>query len=253
MKPLFVLYMKELKDNRNLFLFLLIATVSLDLYAFFEIDEKLVTTRSPSAILIVLLFHLPLFTAILIPPFILAHSFSSEWKAETYHLMFSLPIHKGWIVFLKLIAILTIGFVLFMVSCLGFLLFFSKVTSFANSNSSMPSAFDFWFLAGGWYLSILLLLLGIVSCMEGLRFAVKRYRRLVSLGFLVTCFYFLGRIMKPATEALSFLGKYQIEIINQDGGVFYKSMSLSWLAFPILCGLLLLLLGIDLFDRYVEI
>ena len=258
MKPLMALYLKELKDHRNLCFFLLIATVSLDFYAFFEIDggfEDSASIRNHVTQLIVLLcVSLPVFASTLIPPFMLARSFSSEWKAETYHLAFSLPIRKGWIAFSKWLAVLTIGVVLFTVSTLGGLLVYWKIAgAFAEVNYTKVSTLDFWFVGGGWYLSVLLLLLGIVSCLEGLKFSVKRWRRLVSAGFLVFCFYFLMRVMRPAIEALSFLGEYQIAFIDLDGAVSYQGVNLSWFAFPLLCGSLLLFLGLYLFDRYVEI
>ena len=90
MNAQFALWKKEMKDNRSLLFFLAIAVIGLDAYLLLRPHHGF-TSASDG---IIFLCIVPFFAPLLILPFVLAHSFSSEWKADTHYLMLALP--RAW-------------------------------------------------------------------------------------------------------------------------------------------------------------
>ena len=92
MKPFFALYVKELKANKILFLFLLLLIAGINAYGLIKVanisQEQLVAQEQLGLILKFVLFvTLPINLAksilVLSLPFLLAHTFNSEWRSET--------------------------------------------------------------------------------------------------------------------------------------------------------------------------
>ena len=95
MKQFFALYVKELKANKALFLFLLLLIVGMNVYELigtgneldFEIGKNFIDINLPWSILAAL-------TLVLSLPFLLAHAFNSEWRSDTHYQMFALPVSQ---------------------------------------------------------------------------------------------------------------------------------------------------------------
>ena len=84
------LYIKEIKDNRTLFILLPLVTVFLELVAVLSFDDG--QTPSPHA-----LWSLVPYAFLLILPFVLSHSFAQEVKGQTHYLLLSLPVSRAQI------------------------------------------------------------------------------------------------------------------------------------------------------------
>ncbi len=230
MKSSFALYLKELKDNRNLFLFLLIGTVALDLWVLLTVETQ---------VFAVALCGLPVWAFMFILPFMLASSFSSEWKSNTNHLMLSLPIRTSMVGLCKFLAILSMGTVLFTVVVVAVYLVMSR--SSEPVLQQVPNVFGFtsseaFEYVVGIYFSYLFLLLGIVGGMEGVKFTVKRFRGLAAFGFFLAGLFFYKWFMGYFFDALR--------------GSMGDGLILT--VYSILAGLVFLALGLFLFEKYVE-
>ena len=231
MSVLTVLCGKEIKDNRKLFLFLLIGTVSLDLWVLLTVETN---------VLAAFICGLPIWAAIFILPFVLAHSYTTEWKTSTSHLLLSLPIRPSDPVLSKYLVVLSIGIVLFGVSTCA--IYLVTIRAPDEITSQLPSLFgisrtDVFEYAIAGYFSFLFLLLGLVSCIEGVKFSVRRFRGLLSIASFVMGLYFYSYFMTP------FLGLFRDVL---DGG-------LAIAGYSIIAGLFYLVLGLFLFERFAEI
>ena len=245
----FALWMKEMKDNRNLLLFLAIAVIGLDAYVLLRVDPQL-TSASDG---IILLCMVPFFAPIIILPFVLAHSFSSEWKADTHYLMLALPVRSFWIGLLKGLAVLAMGGLLFLLAASGIYLAYLKLAGLPKLGGVHIEATDMWVFGGLLYFPTLVLLLGIATAMEGVKLALKRWRGLAGIASVIASFYLYARLMKPARELLSFLGDFRIAVEIGGGIIKTSLMPLSWVAYTVLVGLALAALGLWLFEKRVEI
>lgn len=257
MKPWIALYVKDLKEYRFLSLFLVVAIVALNAYVHWEVDLSLLKVGGDNIVKIrTALPALPLLLSVFVLPFMLAHSFSSEWKANTHYLMFSLPVRKFQISFCKYLAVLSIGLVLFAVSAAGVHLMFFRVSNYlliGTPNAPNVAMGNLWLFALQMYLSVALLLMGIVSGMEGLKFTFKRFRGGVTVGVFALSCYLYGRLVKPAVKALDSLEGYKFLIASGEGVAKYAEMPLPWIAYTVGFGLICWIIGLILFEKYVEI
>ena len=260
MKPLLALYLKELRDYRNLILILVVATVALNVYAHWEVDlDKLAELRGPPhqalALVLLILPGLPVLLFTVIPAFVLAHSFSSEEQANNHYLLFSLPVPKYVVGVCKILAILTLGAGLFAVSTGAVSLLLWRILEHPDvvRDGFRVVMGNLWLYAGQVHLAVVVLLLGMVTGMEGLKFAVRRARRTITIGsFAVSC-YLYAKLMRPATGALDFLAGHEIPLMVGDEWVKSAPMPLPWVAYTVLAGVAFAALGLMLYEKYVEI
>ena len=250
MKPLVALYLKELKENRTVPLLLLILIAAAQIYAFTQFDP---IGHTPRAVVMMALGFLPLAVPVLIGPFLLAHSFTSEWRSQTNHLAFSLPVPRWWLGVAKFTAVLTLQGLLYLVSCVGALALYLTIVGDATARNNVVPPLDLWLVGTMWFSALSLLFLGLITGMEGVRFSFKRRRGYAAAGILAVIAYAFAKLLSPAIKALSFLGTYRFDSVKPDGTVYGHALELSWVAFPALTGLLLLILGLYLLHRYVEI
>ena len=82
------LYIKEIKDNRTLFVLLPLVTVFLELVAVLSFDDG----QDPS---LHFLWSFVPYAFLLILPFVLSHSFAQEVKGQTHYLLLSLPVSRA--------------------------------------------------------------------------------------------------------------------------------------------------------------
>ncbi len=235
MKPFFALYVKELKANKILFLFLLLLIVGMNAYGLSrtqgvsDISLGVVWTIVTVCILVLSL------------PFLLAHAFNTEWKAETHYLMFALPVSQYAVILAKIAAVASVGFVgagivigsiyLWMVSTAD--LPTVKIISFGDT--AVTAFFDVVFLLGLLFVTYMIFIFGLVTAMEGVKFSVKRYRGLTAVVFFFISVYLYGRFFVQGNEALDFLGEISI------------------FAYTILMGILFLIFGLVVYEKRAEI
>ena len=250
------LYIKELKDHRGVFLFLLIVTLCLDLYASLQ-----VVMGGASLPLLNLTIYAGLallsYGTVFLLPFILAHSFSSELKAETHYLLLSLPVQRSAIVLCKFLAVLSVGVVLFVLSTATVHLLYLNfrglvpIGAILGIGISTISGADLWVIMGNGYFSVLLLFLGMVSAMEGLKYAVKRFRGLVTTAFFIGGLYLFILLRGPGMELLD-LDRDQGQIVGSELQV-QADIGLQSVAFSALVCMVFLGLGMWLFENRAEV
>jgi hypothetical protein len=251
MNAFWALYVKEWKDARYVFAFLMIAIGALGIYGwvYFEPDFSDV---GPRAILSFIPFFLGGVACFVAPPFLLARSFSSEWKSDTHYQIFALPVPKFVPAFAKYLVALSNGLLMFLVA--GGIMFGVGIEYGVKEGVPRVAYDDVLFLMILGFAVYLVLILGFVTAMEGVKFTVKRFQRLAAVGFWLVSMYFYVWFHGLAVGNLSFLGKFQIDSV-MDGQVMMAVSSVAWagFAYPVLVGLVLLVLGLGLFEKYVEI
>ena len=205
MKPFFALYVKELKANKILFLFVLLLIVGLNVYGLIQIEkvsqEHISSKRFPVAIIWTILSA---FSLALSLPFLLAHAFNAEWKSETHYQVFALPVPQYTVILAKIAAVASIGFVGGGIVIGTFYLSMIQIANLLSGPKIVPfegkeviSFFDFGFLFGLMLVIYMVFSLGLVTGMEGMKFSVKRYRGLTA--FFYNCRVFIHPIF-PARE-----------------------------------------------------
>ncbi len=110
MRMFIALYIKEIKDVRGVFCILGIGTLVLQGWVLLAVETQMIA---------LFLSGLPLWAIMFALPFLLASSFNGEWRGNTNHLLFALPIRAGVMGLCKFAAILSIGLLLFAIAGTG--------------------------------------------------------------------------------------------------------------------------------------
>jgi hypothetical protein len=245
MKPWLTLYLKDLREHRAAAALVLAVATGIQVVALARINLP----PGPGDVGLAILAVVPVALPLLIAPFYLSHLYTSESKGNTHHLTFSLPVPRWWLGLSKWCAVLSLSAVLFVVACGVAYILYRWIA--AHLGLDPIGLVDFWVIAIARWLAISLLSLGLITAMEGLRSSVKRFRTLLAGGFLGICLFTFARLLSPATDLLRFLGTYRYEGTMQDSLV--HTLDLSVIAFPALYGLLMLVLGLYLYNRFSEI
>ena len=245
MKQFFALYVKELKANRTLFLFLLLLIVGMSAYGLIragdnldlEIGKRFVNIDLPWPIIAA-------FTLVLSLPFLLAHAFNAEWRSETHYQMFALPVSQYTVILAKVAAIASKGIVggIIVIGCLSL-----NVKMLSDGKTEVTASFDFALVAGLVLVTYMVFILGLVTGMEGVKFSVKRYRGLVAVAFFAIAVFLFFRFFKQMTMALDFLG--QIEILPTPSA----QIALAPFVYTILMGIIFMIIGLVIYEKRAEI
>ena len=249
MNPWQALYIKELKDNRTVFFFLIVGSLVAGMYAYFNPLRN----GQPSPYLGLIL--LPL-TSLFILPFALIHTFSQEFKAQTHYQLLSLPVSRATVVICKFLAVFSVGVAIYLLGTGATHLLYLKLMDLSPPNMHLPGIQgpDLWLLIGNWYFMILLLLMGIATAMSGLKLLVRRFQGLIMTAFFAGSLYLYGRLLKAITDVVGKknIGGNPIEIVIGNGEIEHIPSLLPVGYFTILFGLLFLGIGILLYERYAE-
>ena len=242
------LYVKEWKDARFVFAFLMIAIALLEGYGWFYFKPNFIKWGPLSFIP----FVLGGAACLIAPPFLLARSFSSEWKSDTHYQWFSLPVSKFVPALAKYAVVVSIGLLMFLLAA-GFM-FATGIQQ--NSNPNMPRVAydDIALLVFMGFVSYLILILGFVTGMEGVKFAVKRFQRLTAVGFWILAMYVYFKLHGSVVDALGFLGTFEIgSVMNNQAMMTVHELTWASFVYPAGVGFVLLALGLALFEKHVEI
>ena len=256
------LYIKEIKDNRTLFILLPLVTVFLELVAVQSFDDSQVP--SPHA-----LWSLVPYAFLLILPFVLSHSFAQEVKGQTHYLLLSLPVSRTQIFAAKAAVVATLGIVLFALSSAGFIAVVGELHALAIEAEKTAShalqskiplfsdiAVDILVISGVFYLSAMAVMLGIAGGASGLKLVVRRFAGLASTAFVLGVLYFYFSILPdvldlPGAHEVTFWFDYDS---NEPIGInseFIK-LSFTFLAYSIFVGLASMGIGMWLFEKRAE-
>lgn len=245
------LYVKEWKDARYVFSFLIVGLAALGAYGAIYFEPDLVAV-GPRALLSYIPFILGGAACFIAPPFLLARSFSAEWKSDTHYQMFSLPVPKFVPALAKYLVAVSNGFLMFVV--MGSFMFWVGVENWGGVDKPRVAYDDVVILMVMGFLAYLMMMLGFVTAMEGVKFAVKRFQRLAAVGFCVVALYFYLWFYWQIVGVLGFLGTFKVDsVVN--GQFVMVIAEIAWASFlyPAFVGVLLLVLGLGLFEKYVEI
>ena len=256
MKQFFALYVKELKANKTLFLFLLLLIVGINVYGLIEIEnftfleiEKetgrtIQVLHMPWSMLAALIFALSL-------PFFFAHAFNAEWKSETHYQMFALPVSQYTVILAKIAAVASKGIVGGIIVTIGLYLW---VVREASSDTAMMSvgievgryAFGLFCVAGLVLVTYMIFIFGIVTGMEGVKFSVKRYRGLTAVAFFIFAVFVYGKLYRQGEQALDFLG--EISLLDP-----LPPIELAPFVYTILMGVIFMIIGLVMYEKRAEI
>lgn len=243
--------MKEWKDARYLFGFLMIALTALCLYGWTRFEPNL-SNVGPGVVFGYIPFILGGAACFIAPPVLLARAFSSEWKSDTHYLMFALPVSKFVPALAKYLVAFSNGLLMF--ALVGGTIFGLVVYHWGGGDGPRLAYDDIWFFLILGYVVYLILMLGFVTAMEGVKFAAKRFRRLVPVVFWMVALYCYFWFYGYFIGILDFLGAFEVSSV-MNGQVLMGIAQIAWASFlyPAFFGSGLLLLGLVLFERNVEI
>ena len=260
------LYIKEIKDNRTLFILLPLLTVFLGLVAVQSFDDG--QTPSPH-----FLWSLVPYAFLLILPFVLSHSFAQEVKGQTHYLLLSLPVSRTQIFAAKAAAVATLGIVLFALSTAGLIAVLGELHALAiaaEKTASHPVPFkippfsdiavDILVASGMVYLSAMAVMLGIAGGASGLKLVVRRFAGLASTAFILGVLYFYFSTIPDVLDLPEIFGTYELTIWSDYDGpdepieVSPDTIELSFMfvAYSIFVGLASMGIGMWLFEKRAE-
>jgi hypothetical protein len=221
MKLYLTLYIHEWRENKNLFLFVLMVNlglVCLGAYYYAPDDMmKMVPALIP--------FFFALIICVVAPPFILSRSFANERRSHTLYLRFALPVSLSASSLCKYLAITSMGCVLYGVVFSGLYLMDSQLMSMGELRVNVLPLF----------LGYLIFWLSIAFVMSALKVTLKRFHGLVSgLFFMVSLILF-------------FRLKIEMTMMFTEQNPFTD----GWL--PAVYGLVLLGIGLLLFEKRAEV
>ena len=254
------LYIKEIKDNRTLFILLPLVTVFLELVAVLSFDDGQVPSLHA-------LWSLVPYAFLLILPFVLSHSFAQEVKGQTHYLLLSLPVSRAQIFAAKAAVVATLGIVLFALSSAGFIAVLGELHALALAAKKTSShalyfiplfsdiARDILVIIGVLYLSAMAVMLGIAGGASGLKLVVRRFAGLASTAFVLGVLYFY---FSTLPDVLDLSGPLEVLWFDRDSnepiGLSPESIKLSFmfLGYSILVGLASMGIGMWLFEKRAE-
>ncbi len=261
------LYIKEIKDNRTLFLVLVAMTVFLEIVAVWSlgasIDRWSPDTPGENFSLHFLWSVVP-YGVLLILPFLLSHSFAQEVKGQTHYLLLSLPVSRTQIFAAKAAAVATLGIVVFTLSSAGFITVVGALRELATRIGEIHiapfTAMDILVSSGVLYLSAMAVLLGIAGGVAGLRLVVRRFAGLASVAFAICVLYCYFSTLPDVLSLPELFGTYEVPLwvystsssapidMNSDS----IQVSFTFLAYSILVGLAAMGIGMWLFEKRAE-
>ncbi len=263
MKPFLALYMKELKANKTLFLFLLLLIAGINAYGVMQmanVSQEQLVAQERMILKFLLFVMLPINLAksilVLSLPFLLAHTFNSEWRSETHYQMFALPVSQYTVILAKVAAVASVGFVGggIVIGCVY--LSMAKVADWLVDVGSvfrgevMPF-FDFVHIASLMLVTYMIFIFGIVMGVEGVKFSVKRYRRLAAVAsFVVFLFYSFFTL-----QGLSVFASFLVPMLPVSHNIGFISMETNVMPYfsIILTGIIFMIIGLVMYEKRAEI
>ena len=254
------LYIKEIKDNRTLFILLPLVTVFLELVAVLSFDGR----QDPS---LHFLWSFVPYAFLLILPFVLSHSFAQEVKGQTHYLLLSLPVSRTQILAAKAAAVATLGIVLGALSSAGLVVVVGELHLLALE-AKKTSSHALYFIPlfsditgytlviiGVFYLSAMAVMLGIAGGASGLKLVVRRFAGLASTAFVLGVLYFY---FSTLPDVLDLSGTHEVLWFDHDSNEpiglnpEFLKLSFMFLGYSILVGLASMGIGMWLFEKRAE-
>ncbi|MDE2830526.1 MAG: hypothetical protein OXN20_10445 [Gemmatimonadota bacterium] len=264
MKPFFVLYVKELKAHKILFFFFFLLIVGMNAYgliqleyflhilyiikSFGDIDPQVFQSNNfsyfwgPMSMLaaFILIFSLP---------FLLAHAFNTEWKSETHYQMFALPVPQYIVNLAKVAVVASKGIVGVGVGLVigSLYLWIGRKVGFLDSTMELMSVPRVALVIGLIFVTSIVFILGVVTGMEGVKFAVKRYRGLTAITFFLIAVFLYGQLLPQGIKFFEFSGQISMPTPAN------FTIGLAPFVYTILMGIIFMIIGLVVYEKRAEI
>ena len=255
MKQFFALYVKELKANKILFLFLLLLIAGMNAYGVMQIAyvRHFKDVIGSSDNLPVILWPnfsyfwpmLAVFTLVLSLPFLLAHAFNSEWRSETHYQMFALTVPQYKVILAKIVAIASKGIIGGGIVIGSLYLWMVSKAEFVDGVSELISFSRFTLVTGLILVTYMVFILGLVTGMEGIKFSVKRYRGLAAIAFCLVSVFLYGRLFQQGERVFEFLGQIAMPP--------FGNTDVAHFVYTILTGIIFIIIGLVMYEKRAEI
>ena len=249
------LYIKEIKDNRTLFILLPLVTIFLEIVAVQSFDDG----QTPS---LHFLWSFVPYAFLLILPFVLSHSFAQEVKGQTHYLLLSLPVSRTQIFAAKAAAVATLGIVLFALSTAGLIAVFGELralAALADMQSIPVSAMDISVFTGAVYLSAMALMLGMAGGVAGLKLVVRRFAGLTSAVFVLGVLYCYFSTLPDVFGWIDLPDKYKMSLwtdpdrdVQVNMNPEFIKLNFTFFAHSLFFGLASMGIGMWLFEKRAE-
>ena len=274
------LYMKEIKENRTLFILLVLVTAFLELVAVLSFGGApgaspvhwsasaepggvtMSVDHAGGGLSFHFLWSLVPFSFMLILPFLLVHSFAQEVKGQTHYLLLSLPVSRAQVFAAKAAAVTTLGLVLFALSTAGLVAVFGELRALAAQAGmrSIPfTAMHVSVFTGACYLSAMALMLGMAGGVAGLKLVVRRFAGLASAAFVLGVLYCYFSTLPDIFHWIDLPGKHEMSFWTDPDGDVQVSMNpeflkinLTFFAHSLFVGLASMGIGMWLFEKRAE-
>ena len=231
MTGLMRLYLKELREHRQLLGGIVVAIACLYAYVLFGVEGEAST-------FLLVIFPISITTAVL--TFGLVSAFWGEWKAGTHYLLLSLPVSRVAIPLSKYLAVLTAGLIVYLMAVLSIINLAAPLETSTLILQQLkrdldPKTLMIFFCT--WAFAWLVLLLGIVIGCVALRYAISRGRSAAITSFLILMFFCYWSFLYPFAELLGEeIGFFRAQII-----------------YTLLLGVTVTAAGLVLFEKRAEI
>ena len=224
MRKYLTLYLKEFKKLKFIFLIFFMIHVFIDLlFIFLDIKPYGKTCSS---------FGNIIFFTVFAHPFILAYVYRIEWNTNSNYQLLSFPIRRFSFILSKYLAVLTMC-IFFSLGTVVWTYFFSINERAYDLRIPEPTLYDFVGMPLIYFI-LIFVLLSEVSLIESVHYAVKRNWILFGFFVFILCTFSYLWIGVELTDYLHLIGIK---------GTLYSIAS----------GVLFLLIGLSIFEKYAEV
>ena len=255
MKAFLTLYWKELKSSKIMIFFIIIGAYGINSF----LKPGILRTSEPSWILDDLNVYLFSTAVLFVLPLIFFYMIISERRENSKHLLFSLPIKRYWIILsnffvvMSYVVFIPIGFIIIIIiSPLLIELFFKRIQpsiyfKWGRELLHIPDILKFYFSNMILFLPHLLMLSGIISCLELCASVLKKNRIAFGTVFVIT----LLLVFFSSYQILSWACGNLFNSIPRYSYFMVERFILNW--YMAIVGILYLLFALILYDKYADV
>ena len=268
MRELQTLYLKEIKEQRAAFIFILVGTALAAIVSVSSIGESSGSTTTELSMggttfttdynwSAHVLWVITPYLLVFVLPLLFLHSFAQEVKGQTHYLLLSLPVRRSSVFLCKLASLVSVGVAVYILATAAVSIVYIRAMEIAAHFTGLSvtriAVSDLWFLAGNGYFSTLFLCLGIASGIAGLRLIVRRLQGLSAAMFTGVALYVYGRFFEGATNLLTaVLGEHQVTAFAKGQSSLFSS-GRNEAVYTILFGAALIALGAWIYEKRAEV
>lgn len=267
MNKLWVLYLKEMKDSALVFSILAALVIGIEVYSLFFVGDfgAIFLSITPIMILITVL------------PLIMFYLYAHEWKSGSRYLLMALPVPRYYIGLSKYLAVFSVGCVLFAIGFVSVYWNYQRF-SFPQSWSQIGVQFtqgmqniqsgSLWIAGIIAFLALLYFALGMVVTIQSINLVVKKFPIVVTIvSFLIICLLYIRLGEWLVWMVFQAYESTLIQLPLEFSFALHKAMFsgnfviptsaiyffLGWMAYTVLMGIIFLMGGLFITEKYLEV